>query len=114
MSKIINLHAIKQRLQEQRFTLLERLDTKDDLDRSIDLLNPDQADRAMSYRDNNRETLLLDHARQQLHDIDQALARLDADTYGKCIECGQNIQPERLEIMPSAALCIDCQRLHDR
>ena len=114
MSKIINLHAIKQRLQEQRITLLDRLETKDNTVRSIDLLNPDQADRAMSYRDNNRETLLLDHARQQLQDIDQALARLDAGTYGMCIGCGQKIQPERLEIMPSAALCIDCQRHQDR
>ena len=35
---------------------------------------------------------------------------LDAGTYGVCVTCGQPIAPERLEAMPAAAHCIDCQR----
>jgi DnaK suppressor protein len=41
-------------------------------------------------------------------DIDQALERLDAGTYGRCIACGTPIPAERLEAVPWAALCVPC------
>ena len=114
MSNIPNLQTIRQHLLEQRRALLKRLETKETSDRSSDLLNPDQADRALISRDTDRQTLLLNHDQQQLDAIDQALTRMDAGTYGICTTCGQSIQPARLEIMPTAVLCIDCQRLHDK
>jgi DnaK suppressor protein len=46
--------------------------------------------------------------------IDQALARIDAGTYGVCVNCGAPIAPERLEAMPWATLCIDCKRKEER
>jgi DnaK suppressor protein len=46
--------------------------------------------------------------------IDQALARIDAGTYGVCVNCGSQIAPERLEAMPWATLCIDCKRKEER
>jgi DnaK suppressor protein len=56
----------------------------------------------------------------ELHDerllvaIDAALARIDAGTYGKCVNCGAQIPEERLEAMPWATLCIDCKRKEER
>ena len=47
---------------------------------------------------------------QHLAAVDAALARLDAGTYGTCTTCGKPIGAERLEALPWAALCIDCQR----
>ena len=41
--------------------------------------------------------------------ISAALNRLDAGTYGRCLRCGGRIAPERLEVLPHAAACIDCQ-----
>jgi DnaK suppressor protein len=41
-------------------------------------------------------------------DIDQALERLDAGTYGRCVTCGTAIPAERLEAVPWAALCVPC------
>jgi DnaK suppressor protein len=79
-----------------------------------DLLNPDKADHAMVSRNTNRETLIMDHAEQQLQDIDQALNRLETGTFGICSDCGENIQPARLEIIPTAALCKKCQRIQDK
>ncbi len=49
-------------------------------------------------------------ARRRLAQAEMALARLDEGTYGICQECGQIIDPARLEIVPSATLCVDCQR----
>ena len=45
-----------------------------------------------------------------LVDIERALDRLDAGTYGKCGHCGGPIALERLYAVPQAALCGHCQR----
>jgi RNA polymerase-binding transcription factor len=56
----------------------------------------------------------------ELHDerllvaIDAALGRIEAGTYGKCVNCGAQIPEERLEAMPWATLCIDCKRKEER
>lgn len=42
--------------------------------------------------------------------IDSALMRIAAGDYGRCIRCGREIAPERLEARPEAPLCIDCAR----
>ncbi|TDB38992.1 MAG: TraR/DksA family transcriptional regulator [Actinobacteria bacterium] len=52
---------------------------------------------------------LEDNAREILGAIDAALARMDAGGYGVCTRCGKEIQPERLEAMPAAELCITCK-----
>jgi YteA family regulatory protein len=43
--------------------------------------------------------------REHLKEIDQALARMDEGTYGKCTVCGQEISPERLDALPRAMTC---------
>ena len=44
-----------------------------------------------------------------LRDIDAALHRIQTDDYGRCQRCDVAIPLERLEIVPSAALCTACQ-----
>ncbi len=46
----------------------------------------------------------------ELAGIDGALQRLDEGEYGWCAECGEPIAFRRLEIDPSAALCVNCAR----
>ena len=41
--------------------------------------------------------------------IAAALNRLEAGTYGRCTRCGGAIAPARLEVLPYAAACIECQ-----
>ena len=43
-----------------------------------------------------------------VEDLDHALARLDAGTYGTCEPCGAAIALERLEAIPHARLCVAC------
>lgn len=45
-----------------------------------------------------------------IEEIDAALARLEADTYGRCVSCGNAIPVERLEFRPFAAGCVTCQQ----
>lgn len=41
--------------------------------------------------------------------VDRALERLAAGSYGLCDDCGQMIPPKRLEARPTATLCVSCQ-----
>lgn len=45
---------------------------------------------------------------QHLAEVDAALARLEAGTYGVCTTCGGPVAPERLEARPAARECIAC------
>jgi DnaK suppressor protein len=51
---------------------------------------------------------LLARAREQIAEIDAAIARLGAGTYGICVQCGQPIGRERLAARPAAATCVRC------
>ncbi|HKK55565.1 TraR/DksA family transcriptional regulator [Marinobacter sp.] len=49
-------------------------------------------------------------AERQLKLITAALVRIDNDEYGECRQCGEVINPKRLEIDPTSLHCIDCAR----
>jgi len=46
--------------------------------------------------------------------IDQALLRIDSGDYGRCIECDAYIAAARLDIDPTATLCIQCAQQQER
>jgi len=58
-----------------------------------------------------RDLALRDRAASQLVLVDEALARFEAGTFGRCVRCGHPIALDRLEALPWAARCIECQRL---
>lgn len=45
---------------------------------------------------------------QEIQQIENALAMIQKGTYGKCENCGQNIDPARLEAVPTTNLCLSC------
>lgn len=51
----------------------------------------------------------LDRDVEELRAVQGALGRLRRGEYGRCQSCGRQISPARLEAIPQAALCIDCQ-----
>jgi DnaK suppressor protein len=51
---------------------------------------------------------LVRQARTHLAEVDAAVARLEAGTYGVCESCGGAIAVGRLEARPTARLCIGC------
>jgi RNA polymerase-binding protein DksA len=57
--------------------------------------------------------VLEDQARELLVDIDDALARIDDGTYGRCSGCGAAIPVERLFAVPTARFCVTCQAQRD-
>jgi RNA polymerase-binding transcription factor DksA len=45
---------------------------------------------------------------QEIRQIEAALERIEAGTYGFCLSCGAEIADDRLDLVPSAPLCHDC------
>jgi DnaK suppressor protein len=52
--------------------------------------------------------------RNVLQMIREALDRIEDDSYGSCLHCGNPINPKRLEAVPWARHCIQCQGLLER
>ena len=49
-----------------------------------------------------------------LKKVDRALTKFKDGTYGICEDCGGRIDRARLEALPQAMYCIDCQAQHER
>jgi DnaK suppressor protein len=73
-----------------------------------------QAAAASQVFEQQRDLALRDHNTQHLEHVEAALARLADGSFGACLRCGRPIAPERLEALPWAAYCIDCQRIVGR
>ena len=56
-----------------------------------------------------RDLALSAQALSAVDEIDRALAKLDAGTYGVCEQCGQPIPKARLKALPYATLCVGCK-----
>ena len=56
----------------------------------------------------------LDRESGMLRAVRAALARMDEGVYGACIHCEEDIKPKRLEAVPWAAYCVNCQEILDK
>lgn len=69
------------------------------------------ADSAQSTAERNRVLVVVEGLRERLADINVALDKIAAGTYGSCERCGNEIGAERLEALPHTRLCTDCKSL---
>lgn len=74
----------------------------------------DDAETGSATFERERTMSLARNARQTIVQIDRALERMDAGSYGLCVNCGQPIAHERLEALPQALDCLDCRRKAER
>ncbi|MCP5025026.1 MAG: TraR/DksA family transcriptional regulator [Actinomycetia bacterium] len=94
-------------LEEERAQLARRVDELT-VGGEVDLaFDNDFADRGQVTGEQGENYTLADSLQAQLNLVENALARLDDGTYGTCEICGKDINPERLEAMPAAGLCMD-------
>ncbi len=57
---------------------------------------------------------LANNSRDLLVQVERALGRLDAATYGRCENCGNPIPKARLQAFPRATLCVTCKQREER
>ena len=72
------------------------------------------ADHASDLVDLEVDLSLEENAGNVIAEIDEALARLDAGTYGTCSVCGEAIPEERLAAVPYATLCLNDKRRQEQ
>jgi len=101
----------KQSLEEQLRSFADKNDEIDnDYETRFEQIgdSPEEnADEVTAYEGN----LAIEHdLENHLHEIDEALERIEKGTYGICSDCNTNISIERLRAMPEATLCIKCEK----
>lgn len=78
------------------------------------LNEPDPTNRAVAEMDIASELRTRDRYRKLIAKIENALKRIDEETYGYCEETGEQIGIKRLEARPIATLCISAQERHEK
>lgn len=109
------LAELKEALLQEKATLEESLsriakptDTKGDYQTSFENIGTDREDNTTEveeYTDNLPVELTLE---KKLHDIMNALKRIENGSYGSCANCNQEIPVERLRANPAATTCVKC------
>lgn len=67
------------------------------------------AEAASELTEQERDEALLAVVEDQRKQVLAALERVEAGTYGDCVDCGKALPDERLDARPEAARCVDCQ-----
>jgi DnaK suppressor protein len=74
----------------------------------------DEADASSKVAQREHDLALTQNARELLGQVEHALARIDAGTYGVCESCGKPIGKARLQAFPRASLCVECKQRQER
>ncbi len=73
----------------------------------------EECDRIVMAGERDLAVLSLNHYSGMLRLINAAGGRIDDGTYGSCLECGHAIHSARLNALPWAVYCLQCQELQD-
>src|SRR6202047_2810489 len=105
------LNKYKTILEAKQTELSAGLRNREDIaiEKTPDALDEVQlaGERELAIRNLDRESNLLRNVRG-------ALARMADGSYGICMHCEEDISPKRLNAVPWAAYCIQCQEIADR
>ncbi len=110
----ITLDRLRRQLSGEREGLVTHL-----VDMGIDPTtgDPDHVEFEQGFADSGQATAekarvlsMAEGVLDTLREVNDALARIEAGTYGRCESCGQEIPPDRLDARPVARLCMACMR----
>ncbi len=74
----------------------------------------DILDSVSEERTRELDMILTDREKRKLLQIDDALDRIEDETYGLCEDCGTKIPRARLKVLPFAKFCVECQEKNER
>lgn len=116
----LDIEKFRKILQDERTRLLEqakriqkRSNFEDQSDEFGELADYDNhpADAASETFEREKDLAMDENIDDMLEGIDRALEKIDAGNYGTCDRCGRDISKARLEAVPYAAFCVECQDL---
>ena len=105
-------HDLRKMLEDRRRELMYEVqgrirDARADIAKERQVL--DQGETSEVDIQGDIEFALIQMKAETLNKIDEALRRLNEDTYGVCFECGDEIAERRLRALPFAVRCKDCE-----
>jgi DnaK suppressor protein len=74
----------------------------------------DQADTGSKTFEREHELSLVNNQRDLLSQVERAVGKLEAGTYGVCESCGRPIPKARLKARPDVTLCVACKQREER
>jgi RNA polymerase-binding protein DksA len=105
---------LRERLEEERGELRKQLDDLGAYSDAEGIMDPELdegfADAGQAAAERSNLLTLVRSLRDTLQNVDHALERMEAGTYGTCERCREPIPEERLEALPAARLCIGCKQ----
>ncbi len=103
--------TFKRDLEDKRAELLRSTGQREDIavERIADEVDAcrQASDREFAIRNLDRQAVLL-------RNIQAALRRIETGEYGICVHCEEEVNPKRLQAVPWAPLCLNCQEAADR
>lgn len=109
------LEAIRRQLLQVREDLLSELRQKNaEAAALVDEGVADPGDQGLLDRLKEVLHLLGDSRREEILRADEALMRLEQGNYGQCLQCGEAIPLERLELRPHTRFCVACKEALER
>ncbi|QKF60116.1 RNA polymerase-binding protein DksA [Aliarcobacter lanthieri] len=114
--------ANKTQIDELKSTLLTRKETilnnvrnsRENIDQLKDQDISDELDYADFVSDSFTEGMIANHQLDELNQIETALKKINAGTYGICDMCGINIPIGRLKAKPFARYCTECRTVYEQ
>lgn len=103
-------HPILSTLRREQQHLLDELARQELLIQDRPATASHMADDASDVAEETTNLALRRHLEGLLQNIERALRRVERGTYGLCERCGQPIDAERLRVIPSTSLCIECAK----
>lgn len=107
--------ALHDRMAELRGAVRRELEASDN-EQYVRLLDGvhDEGDESVADLLSHLNLAVLDRHLVEVREVEAALARLQAGSYGVCGECGEEIDYRRLRATPTAVRCHDCQARWER
>ncbi len=106
---MLDFKLIKKTLENKKSELMKRVQSlENDMHRRKGPVSQDYADQAQEIENDEVVGGLDGVERAELNQVIFALARIEDNTYGLCVECGERISEKRLEARPTATQCMNC------
>ncbi|WP_378952079.1 TraR/DksA C4-type zinc finger protein [Pelosinus sp. sgz500959] len=116
------LNYFRQKLQQEKNNLIKQMTSLEetglgsalgDSISELSLYDNHPADIGDELFERSKDVALRDNAHVLLERVEHALQKIDDGTYGRCDKCSRQIPIERIEALPWASECIQCQRDDD-
>lgn len=109
-----DINKIRELLFAQRQEILSKIQTSKEEEEVTVSNRGDYVDIATDGFAHELSYMFEERDKEKLKLIDETLESIKQGTYGECIECGDEIEFERLLALPFARLCLDCKAREER